>query len=51
VSLTADGTTRTTLVLGTASAAAPKLQADMTTVLEVPRLAIAQPSSGTQASR
>jgi hypothetical protein len=46
VSLTADGTTRTTLVLGTASKAAPRLQADMAAVLEVPRLAIAQPASG-----
>jgi hypothetical protein len=51
VSLTADGTTRTTIMLGAASAAAPKLQADMAAVLEVPRLAIAQPASGTQASR
>ena len=46
VSLTADGKTRTTLVLSTASTAAPKLQADMAAVLEVPRLAIAQPASG-----
>ena len=51
VSLTADGKTRTTLILGAASAAAPKLQADMAAVLEVPRLAIAQPASGTQANR
>ena len=46
VSLTADGTTRTTLMLGGASAAAPKLQAAMAAVLELPRLAIAQPASG-----
>jgi hypothetical protein len=46
VSLTADGKTRTTLILGAASAAAPKLQTDMAAVLEVPRLAIAQPASG-----
>lgn len=46
VSLTADGKTRTTMVLGATAAAAPKLQADMAAVLEVPRLAIAQPASG-----
>jgi shikimate kinase len=46
VSLTADGQTRTTMVLGTASTAAPQLRADMAAVLEVPRLAIAQPVSG-----
>ena len=46
VSLTADGKTQTTMVLGTTAAAAPKLQADMAAVLEVPRLAIAQPVSG-----
>ena len=46
VSLTADGKTRSTMVLGTASAAAPKLRADMAAVLEVPTLAIAQPASG-----
>jgi hypothetical protein len=46
VSLTADGKTRSTMVLGAASAAAPKLRADMAAVLEVPTLAIAQPASG-----
>ena len=51
VSLTADGTTRTTLMLGAASAAAPKLQADMAAVLEVPRLAIAQPVSASGATK
>jgi hypothetical protein len=47
VSLTVGGKTRTTLVIGTASAAAPKLRADLAAVLEVPRLAIAQPVTGT----
>ena len=47
VSLTADGKTRTTLVVGAASAAAPKLRPDLAAVLGVPRLAIAQPVTGT----
>jgi hypothetical protein len=52
VSLTADGKTTTTMVLGAAAAAAPNLRADMAAVLEVPRLAIAQPvSGGTGASK
>ena len=51
VSLTADGQTRTTMVLGAASTAAPKLRADMAAVLGVPRLAIAQPVSGSGASK
>jgi len=46
LSLSADGKTRTTMVLGTAATAAPKLRDDMAAVLEVPRLAIAQPASG-----
>ena len=46
VSITADGKTRTAMVLGAAAAAAPKLRDDMAAVLEVPRLAIAQPASG-----
>jgi hypothetical protein len=50
VSLTADGKTRTTMMLGAASAAAPKLRADMAAVLEVPTLAIAQPVSAGGAS-
>ena len=50
VSLTADGKTRTTMLLGAASAAAPKLRADMAAVLEVPTLAIAQPVSAGGAS-
>ena len=51
VSLTADGTTKTTMVLGAASAAAPKLRADMAAVLGVPTLAIARPVSGTGANK
>jgi hypothetical protein len=47
VSLTVDGKTRTTMVVGAASAAAPKLRADLAAVLGVPRLAIAQPVTGT----
>jgi hypothetical protein len=43
VSLTADGKTRTTMVLGPAAAAAPKLRADLAAVLGVPTLAIGQP--------
>jgi hypothetical protein len=46
VSLTADGKTQTTMVLGAASAAAPKLRADMAAVLGVSTLAMAQPASG-----
>jgi hypothetical protein len=47
VSLTVGGKTRTTMVVGAASAAAPKLRADLAAVLGVPRLAIAQPVTGT----
>ena len=50
VSLTADGKTQTTMMLGTASAAAAKLRTDMAAVLEVPTLAIAQPVSAGGAS-
>jgi hypothetical protein len=50
VSLTADGKTQTTMMLGTASAAAEKLRTDMAAVLEVPTLAIAQPVSAGGAS-
>ena len=46
VSLTAGGTTKSTMVLGAAAAAAPKLRADMAAVLGVPTLAIAQPVTG-----
>ena len=47
VSLTVGGKTRTTMVTGAASAAAPKLRPDLAAVLGVPRLAIAQPVTGT----
>ena len=50
VSLTADGQTRTTMVTGAASAAAAKLRPDLAAVLGVPRLAIAQPVTGTRNS-
>jgi len=46
VSLTTGGTTKSTMVLGAAAAAAPKLRADMAAVLGVPSLAIAQPVTG-----
>jgi len=46
VSLTADGKTRSTFMLGGTSTAAPKLRADMAAVLGVPTLAIAQPAAG-----
>jgi len=46
VSLTADGKTQATIMVGTASAAAPKLRADMAAVLGVPSLTMAQPKSG-----
>jgi hypothetical protein len=45
VSLTADGKTQSTMVLGAAATAAPKLRADMAAVLGVPTLAIAQPGT------
>jgi len=48
VSLTAGGKTRTTMVIGAASAAAPKLRSDLAAVLGVPRLAIARPLTGTR---
>jgi hypothetical protein len=43
VSLTADGKTQSAMVLGAASAAAPKLRADMAAVLGVPSSMMAQP--------
>ncbi len=46
-SLTAAGQTRATLMVGSASAAAPKLRADLAKVLGLPSLVIAQPKSGT----
>ena len=45
VSLTAGGKTQFTMVLGQASAAAPKLRADMAAVLGVPASMLAQPQS------
>ena len=45
VSLTADGKTRSTMVFGAASAAAPKLRNDMAAVLQVPAAMLAQPQS------
>jgi hypothetical protein len=50
-SLTAAGQTKITMMVGSASAAAPKLQADLAEVLGVPSLAIAQPKSGTGTPR
>jgi hypothetical protein len=47
VTLTADGKTQSTMVLGAAATAAPKLRTAMAAVLGVPTLAIAQPASGT----
>jgi len=46
VSLTTGGKTKSTMVLGAAAAAAPKLRADMAAVLGVPSLAIPQPVTG-----
>ncbi len=43
-SLTAGGQTRTTMVIGPAAAAAPKLRADLAAVLGVPTLAVAPPA-------
>ena len=50
VSLTTGGKTKSTMVLGAAATAAPKLRADMAAVLGVPSLAIAQPVTGTNKS-
>jgi hypothetical protein len=50
-SLTAAGKTKITMMVGSAAAAAPKLQADLAKVLGVPSLAIAQPKSGTGTPR
>jgi hypothetical protein len=43
VSLTANGKTRTTVMYGTAAAAAPHLRADMAAVLGIPATMLAQP--------
>ena len=45
VSITADGKTQSTMVFGTASAAAPKLEAAMAAVLGEPTSMLAQPQS------
>jgi 8-oxo-dGTP diphosphatase len=45
VSLTANGKTQSTMVFGTASAAAPKLRACMAAVLGIPASMLAQPQS------
>jgi hypothetical protein len=50
-SLSAAGQTKVTMMVGSASAAAPKLQSDLAAVLGVPSLAIAQPKSGTGTPR
>jgi hypothetical protein len=46
-SLSAAGKTKVTIMGGSASAAAPKLQADLAKALGLPSLVIAQPKSGT----
>jgi hypothetical protein len=50
-SLSAAGKTKITLMIGSASAAAPKLQADLAAALGVPSLVTAQPKSGTGTPR
>ena len=50
-SLTAAGKTKVTMMVGSASAAAPKLQADLAKVLGLPSLVMAQPKSGTGTPR
>lgn len=45
VSITTDGKTQSTMVFGTAAAAAPKLEADMAAVLGVPMSMLAPPQS------
>ena len=50
VSLTTGGKTKSTMVVGAAATAAPKLRADMAAVLGVPSLAIAQPVTGSNKS-
>lgn len=46
-SLSASGKTNATILVGSAAAAAPRLQADLAKVLGVPSLVMAQPKSGT----
>ena len=50
-SLTASGQTKTTLMVGSAAAAAPRLQADLAKALGLPSLALAQPKPGTGTPR
>jgi hypothetical protein len=50
-SLSAAGKTKVTLMVGSASAAAPKLQADLAAALGLPSLVTAQPKSGTGGTR
>ena len=50
-SLTAAGKTKATMMVGSASAAAPRLQADLAKVLGLPSLVMAQPKSGTGTPR
>lgn len=50
-SLSASGKTKITLMVGSAAAAAPKLQADLAKVLGLPRLGLAQPKPGTGTPR
>ena len=50
-SLTASGKTKTTLMVGSAAAAAPKLQADLAKALGLPSLVMAQPKPGTGTPR
>jgi len=50
-SLTAAGKTKTTLMVGSAAAAAPKLQADLAKALGLPSLVTAQPKPGTGTPR
>ena len=50
-SLSAAGKTKTTIMVGSASAAAPRLQADLAKVLGLPSLVMAQPKPGTGTPR
>jgi pilus assembly protein FimV len=50
-SLSAAGKTKTTLMVGSAAAAAPKLQADLAKALGLPSLVTAQPKPGTGTPR
>ena len=50
-SLTAAGKTKITMMVGPASAAAPRLRADLAKVLGLPSLVMAQPKSGTGTPR